>query len=137
MQIVEQQFSMEGVLIPPAKEDTIAEATVEGRASSEGPLTMPTSKDPIKKPGIELVVINKEPHVEARTELMLVDGAEARDPQDISPGTDATIDTGPPEVSLVSKKVLLHLSQPPPFSWKFTDLHPIIRSHSRTQGALR
>lgn len=58
-------------------------------------------------------MIKKKPPIKVRTELVLVDGAEAKDPQDASLGIDATIDISPPKVSSVSRKVLSCLSQLP------------------------
>lgn len=100
--------------IPLAREDVVAKGPIEGRALSEGPLIVLTFEELIKKPDTQLVVLDKEMPAEARTKSMLVDSAKARDPQDISPETDATIDISPPEVSSVSKKVLSCLSQTPP-----------------------
>lgn len=55
---------------------------------------MPILEDLIKKPDAQLV--NKESLFDARIEPMLVDGAEARVPQDVSPGADVTVDISPP-----------------------------------------
>lgn len=122
IQSAEQPFSKGGggVPIPSTGADTVTGAPLEGRASSEGPLletskrlkdlAESTSKEPIGEPNAQLIVIEKEPPIQIKTEPMLVDYAKARDPQDVSPGTDAVIKISPLEVSLVSRRVLSLLS---------------------------